>query len=53
MITVFAIGVFDLFHRGYIEFLKAAKSLGDQLTIYKEEDRPEMVSSCKYVNHSN
>src|SRR5688500_7722076 len=63
--NVYVIGVFDLFHRGHVEFLKKAKSLGQNLIVavngdemvasykrkpfYSEEDRLEIIKSCKYV----
>ncbi len=66
--NVYVIGVFDLFHRGHVEFLKKAKSLGQNLIIavngddmvasykrkpfYSEEDRLEIIKSCKYVNEA-
>lgn len=68
MVNVYAIGVFDLFHRGHVEFLKKAKELGDHLIvsinsdrivgsykrkpIYNETDRLEIVSSCRYVDEA-
>lgn len=64
--TIYAIGVFDLFHRGHIEFLKNARSLGNRLIvavnsdrlvseykrrpIYSEEDRLALISECKLVD---
>src|SRR5687768_3905935 len=64
--NVYVIGVFDLFHRGHVEFLKKAKSLGENLIVavngdemvadykrkpfYSETDRLEIIKSCKYVN---
>jgi cytidyltransferase-like protein len=64
--NVYVIGVFDLFHRGHIEFLKRARRLGSKLIaavngdcltakykrppIYNEEDRLELLLSCKYVD---
>ena len=39
MIKVLAIGVFDLFHRGHLEFLTKARSLGDTLTVAVNTDR--------------
>lgn len=63
--NVYVIGVFDLFHRGHVEFLKKAKALGENLIVavngdemvasykrkpyYAEEDRLEIIKSCKYV----
>ncbi len=43
--TVYAIGVFDLFHRGHLEFLKSARALGDRLVVAINGD--EMVTSYK------
>ena len=64
--NVYVIGVFDLFHRGHIEFLKKAKSLGQNLIVaingddmvasykrkpfYSEDDRLEIIKSLKYVD---
>lgn len=64
--SVYVIGVFDLFHRGHVEFLKKARSLGERLIIavngdemvsaYKrkpimsEVDRLEIIKTCKYVD---
>jgi glycerol-3-phosphate cytidylyltransferase len=66
--NVLVVGVFDLFHRGHVELLRNARSLGDRLVVvvngdaftaaYKrkpvmrEEDRLEIVKSCKYVDHA-
>jgi glycerol-3-phosphate cytidylyltransferase len=64
--NVYVIGVFDLFHRGHVEFLKKAKALGGKLIIaingddmvadykrrpfYSENDRLEIINACKYVD---
>lgn len=42
---VYAIGVFDLFHRGHLEFLEAARALGSRLVVAVNGD--EMVTSYK------
>ncbi|MCY6340347.1 CDP-glycerol glycerophosphotransferase family protein [Bacteroides fragilis] len=68
MITVYVIGVFDLFHRGHVELLKKAKGLGDRLVVainsdemvanYKrkpvinENDRLAVVKACSYVDEA-
>lgn len=64
--NVYVIGVFDLFHRGHVEFLKKAKSIGERLIVavngdemvasykrrpfYPEQDRLEIIRSCKWVD---
>lgn len=64
--NVYVIGVFDLFHRGHVELLKNAKALGEKLIVaingdqmvanykrkpfYCEQDRLEIIRSCKYVD---
>src|SRR5688500_4250854 len=64
--NVYVIGVFDVFHRGHVEFLKKAKALGERLIIavngdrlvseYKrkpimtEQDRLEIIKNCKLVD---
>jgi len=64
--NVYVIGVFDMFHRGHVEFLKKAKSLGERLIIavngdqmvgeYKrkpmmsEQDRLEIIKACRFVD---
>ncbi len=63
--NVYVIGVFDLYHRGHVEFLSKAKSLGQNLIIaingdamvasykrkpvYSEDDRLAIVKSNKDV----
>ena len=65
-VVVYADGIFDLFHRGHVEFLKNAKQFGDILIagvesdalstrakrqpICKEEDRMAIVAACRYVD---
>lgn len=66
--NVYVIGVFDLFHRGHVEFLKKSKSLGERLIVaingddmvasykrrpfYSEEDRLAIIQACKYVDEA-
>ena len=66
--NIYVIGVFDLFHRGHVEFLKSAKSMGENLIVaingdemvteykrkpfYSENDRLAIIQSCKYVDQS-
>lgn len=66
--NIYVIGVFDLFHRGHVEFLKKAKSLGKNIIVavngdqmvseykrkpfYSEADRLEIIKSCKYVHEA-
>ena len=65
---VYVIGVFDLFHRGHVEFLKKARSLGEKLIVaingdemvasykrkpfYSEHDRLEIVKACRFVDEA-
>lgn len=65
MSNIYSDGIFDLFHRGHVEYFKKMKKMGrviigvidDQtaktykrLPIYNEQDRIELVKSCKYVD---
>ena len=66
--NVYVIGVFDLFHRGHVEFLKKARLLGQKLIVainsddmvasykrkpfYSEFDRLEIVKACKFVDEA-
>src|SRR3954454_5703565 len=66
--NVYVIGVFDLYHKGHIEFLKRAKSLGERLIVavngdemvasykrkpfFNEQDRLEIIKSCKHVDEA-
>lgn len=66
--NVYVIGVFDLFHKGHIELLKKAKSIGERLIVavngddmvaeykrrpfYPEEDRLEIIKNCKFVDEA-
>lgn len=43
--TVYAIGVFDLFHRGHLAFLERARESGDRLVVAINGD--DMVASYK------
>ncbi len=68
MVRVMATGVFDLLHPGHIEYLTAAKKLGDELVvvvardstaerfkhrpIVPEAQRVEMVSALKPVDRA-
>jgi cytidyltransferase-like protein len=66
--NVYVIGVFDLFHRGHLEFLKKSKALGERLIvalnsdevvstykrrpIFNENDRLELIKYCKLVDET-
>lgn len=66
--NVYVIGVFDLFHKGHVELLKKAKSMGHRLIVaingddmvaeykrrpfYTEQDRLEIIRNCKYVDEA-
>lgn len=63
---VLVVGVFDLFHRGHVEFLKKAATFGDELIIlingdhmtekykrrpiYSQEDRAAILQSMSCVS---
>jgi len=65
---VYVIGVFDLFHKGHVELLRRAKSLGNYLIVavnsdslvasYKrkpyisEDNRLAVIQACKYVDEA-
>lgn len=64
--NVLVVGVFDLFHRGHLEFIKSARACGDNLfvvingdemttkykrrPIFREQDRKEIVAALKFVD---
>lgn len=64
--TVMVIGVFDLFHRGHVEFLRRAAGFGDRVVVivngddmvsrykrrpvFSETDRLEIVKALKWVD---
>jgi len=64
--NVLIVGVFDLFHRGHLEFLKKAQNYGQKLyvlingdeftakykrePIYSEDDRKEIISALSFVH---
>ena len=66
MIIGYTAGVFDLFHSGHVNLLKAAKSLcdklvvgvsSDEIALYKNkkpiikfQERKVVVESCRYVD---
>lgn len=66
--TVLVIGVFDLFHRGHLEFLKRSAEFGDRMVvlingddmvsrykrrpIFDERDRLEIIRSLKCVSEA-
>ena len=66
MIIGYTAGVFDLFHSGHVNLLKAAKSLcdklivgvsSDEIALYKNkkpiinfQERKMVVESCRYVD---
>ena len=66
--VVLVVGVFDLFHIGHVNMLRAARALGDRLVVvvngdqltssYKrppimsEEDRLAVLQSCRYVDQA-
>jgi ethanolamine-phosphate cytidylyltransferase len=65
MSNIYSDGIFDLFHRGHLEYFKQMKLLGTVIIgvidnntaksykrypIYDELDRLELVKSCKFVD---
>ncbi len=68
MIVVYTKMVADLFHPGHVEFLKAARALGDRLVVHvvddervrkakrlpilTQEERIAVVASCRYVDEA-
>ena len=66
--NVYVIGVFDLFHKGHIEFLRRAKALGERLIVavngdemvasykrkpfFNEQDRLDIIKAFKYVDEA-
>lgn len=68
MTTVYTKMVADLFHPGHVEFLKAARALGDRLVVHvaddervrkakrlpimTQEERIAVVASCRFVDEA-
>ncbi|HUS01751.1 MAG TPA: adenylyltransferase/cytidyltransferase family protein [Chitinophagaceae bacterium] len=66
--NVYVIGVFDVFHRGHVEFLQKARALGERLIVavngdamvtsykrkpfYSETDRLTIINSCRFVDEA-
>jgi cytidyltransferase-like protein len=66
--VVLVVGVFDLFHAGHVNMLRAARELGDRMVVivngdrltssYKrppimnEDDRLAVLQACRYVDHA-
>jgi glycerol-3-phosphate cytidylyltransferase len=66
--VVLVVGVFDLFHVGHVNMLRAARALGDRLVVvvngdrltsmYKrppiisEDDRLAVVQACRFVDYA-
>lgn len=65
---ILVVGVFDLFHTGHVNMLRASRALGDRLVVivngdaltssYKrppvmsEADRLAVVEACRFVDHA-